>query len=146
MRTIESAATIHAPAAEVWEVLVASERYADWNPFITRVQGSLTVGARPTLRIRPPGKKGMTFRPRITHASPGDGLRWRGRLVLPGLCDADHQILLEPRTDGSTVVIQRESFRGVLVPFLAGMLEPTRQGFDAMHTALDQRLTRQATS
>ncbi len=140
MRTIESTATIDATATQVWEVLTAGEEYADWNPFITEVEGPLAVGSRPTLRIKPAGRKGMTFRPKVTHASPETGLRWKGRLFLPGLCDAEHQILLEPESQTRTRVVQRESFRGVLVPFLGGMLEPTRQGFDAMHRALRQRL------
>lgn len=140
MRTIESTATIHATATEIWEVLSAGQQYADWNPFITSVEGPLTVGSRPTLRIKPVGRNGMSFRPRVTHASPETGLRWKGRLFLPGLCDAEHQILLEQEGETRTRLVQRESFRGVLVPLLIGMLEPTRQGFDAMHGALGRRL------
>lgn len=146
MRTIESTEIIDASATRIWEVLTATEHYADWNPFITSVIGPLTVGSRPTLRITPPGKKGMTFRPRITHASLESGLCWQGRLFLPGLCDAEHRIVLEQQTGTRTRVIQRETFRGALVPFLAGMLEPTRQGFDAMHSALRRRLTGQDSS
>lgn len=146
MRTIESTATIDATATEIWEVLSAGEEYANWNPFITSVEGPLIVGSRPTLRVKPAGRNGMTFRPRVTHASLETGLRWKGRLVLPGLCDAEHQILLEPRGETRTRVIQRESFRGILVPFLAGMLEPTQQGFDAMHGALRRRLSPRRTS
>jgi len=146
MRSIESTTTVDATREQVWDVLSASEQYADWNPFITRVDGPLEVGSRPTLRIAPHGRKGMTFRPRITHASPEHGLRWKGRLVLPGLCDAEHAILLEQLSETRTRVVQRESFRGVLVPFLGGMLEPTRQGFDAMHDALRRRLAPERTS
>jgi hypothetical protein len=146
MRTIESTATIDATPTQIWDVLSAGEQYADWNPFITSVDGPLTVGSRPTLRIKPTGRSGMTFRPRVTHASPETGLRWRGRLFLPGLCDAEHQILLERESETRTRLVQRESFRGVLVPLLSGMLEPTRQGFDAMHGALRRRLVSRRSS
>jgi hypothetical protein len=110
------------------------------TPFITVVSGDLSPGSRPTLRIKPAGKRASTFRPRVIHASAEEGLRWLGRLILPGLCDADHEFRLTPATEGRTQLVQRETFRGVLVPLLAGMLEPTRQGFEAMNSALRQRV------
>jgi hypothetical protein len=140
MRTIEATTTINAPLADVWRVLIAGEQYADWNPFIHVVSGDLAAGSRPTLRITPPGKRGSTFRPRVMQASPDAGLRWLGQLILPGLCDADHEFKLTPTPDGRTQLTQRETFRGLLVPLLAGMLEPTRQGFEAMNSALRQRV------
>ena len=140
MRTIEATTVINAPLTAVWRVLSDGQQYADWNPFITVVSGDLAPGSRPTLRITPPGKRGSTFRPRILHASAEEGLRWLGRLILPGLCDADHEFRLTSSTDGRTQLVQRETFRGVLVPLLAGMLEPTRQGFEAMNSALRQRV------
>jgi len=136
MRTIEATIVIDAPLTEVWEVLSDGSQYVAWNPFITSVSGDLEPGARPTLRISPPGKRAMTFRPRITDASPERGLRWRGHLVLPGLCDAEHEFVLTPETPGHSRVPQRETFRGFLVPVLGGMLEPTRHGLEAMHEAL----------
>jgi hypothetical protein len=140
MRTIEAATIINAPLADVWRVLIAGERYADWNPFIQVESGDLAPGSRPTLRITPPGRRGSTFRPRVIQASPEAGLRWLGRLILPRLCDADHEFRLTPTPDGRTQLAQRETFRGLLVPLLAGMLEPTRQGFEAMNSALRQRV------
>ena len=140
MRAIEATTVINAPLAAVWTVLGDGQQYAEWNPFITVVSGDLAPGSRPTLRITPPGKRASTFRPRVIHASAEEGLRWLGRLILPGLCDADHEFRLTPTDGGRTQLVQRETFRGVLVPLLAGMLEPTRQGFQAMNEALRQRV------
>jgi hypothetical protein len=144
MRTIESTTVIDAPLTDVWEVLSDVGGYDEWNPFITSVSGRLEPGARPTLRIAPPGKRAMTFRPRVTDASPERGLRWKGHLLLPGICDAVHEFVLTPETPSRTRVTQRETFRGALIPFLGGMLEPTRQGFDAMHEALGHRVRSRA--
>lgn len=63
------------------------------------------------------------------------------RTIESPTCDALHEIGLEQASESRTRVTQRESFRGVLVPFLTGMLEPTRQGFDAIHAALAERVT-----
>jgi hypothetical protein len=139
MRTIEATTVIDAPVSAVWQVLTTGEAYSDWNPFITSVSGDLALGSRPALRLAPPGKRAMTFRPRITDASPEKGLRWIGHLVMPGLCDAEHEFLLAPSGSGGTQLVQRETFRGVLVPLLGSMVEPTREGFEAMNKALRQR-------
>ena len=140
MRTIQATTVIDAPITAVWTVLSDGPQYVHWNPLITVVAGDLAPGSRPTLRITPPGKRGSTFRPRVVHASADEGLRWLGRLILPGLCDADHEFRLTSLVDGRTQLVQRETFRGMLVPLLAGMLEPTRQGFEAMNAALRQRV------
>ena len=139
MRTLEATLVIDAPPSLVWDVLVNGEDYAEWNPFVTEVVGEFVPGARPRLRIAPPGKRGMTFRPRVIDATPTARLRWLGRLGLPGLCDGDHEFLLVETDSGGTQLTQRETFRGVLVPLLGGMLELTRQGIEEMNAALRER-------
>lgn len=140
MQFIEASIDIDAPIHEVWRILSDGDHYADWNPFITVVAGDLQLGARPTLRLAPPGKKAMTFRPRIIDASPSAGLRWQGRLLLPGLCDATHEFRLSAESPKRTRLTQSETFRGILLPMLGSMLEPTRRGFVEMNEALRRRV------
>lgn len=140
MHIIHAAIDIDAPVPEVWKVLTDTASYQHWNPFITSVTGTGFVpGARPTLRIVPQGKKGMTFRPRVTDASPEAGLRWTGHLGLPGLCDARHEFVLTHVPGGRTLLSQSETFTGVLVPALRSMMDPTRRAFEAMNTAVKLR-------
>jgi hypothetical protein len=140
MRTIEATVVIDAPPAAVWDVLTAAGDYRDWNPFICDVSGTFTVGERLRIRVRPVGRRAMTFRPRVSEVTPRARLRWMGRLGLPGLCDAEHEFVLAELPDGTTQLTQRESFNGLLVPLLAGALTRTRYGFEAMHEALAQRV------
>ncbi|MFQ3665679.1 MAG: SRPBCC domain-containing protein, partial [Sphingomonadaceae bacterium] len=77
----------------------------------------------------------MRFQPTLLVAEPARELRWRGRLVLPGLFDGEHWLRLQP--DGtSTRLVHGERFSGLLVPLLAGTLDRTRAGFEAMNAAL----------
>lgn len=140
MRTIEATVVIDAPRAAVWNVLTAAGDYRDWNPFICDVRGTFTPGARLRIRVRPAGRRAMTFRPRVVEEAPPVRLRWVGRLWIPGICDADHEFVLAEMADGTTQLTQRETFKGILVPLLAGTLAPTRRGFQAMHEALARRL------
>jgi len=127
---------IDAPPDEVWRVLADTDRYGEWNPFITSLRGELRDGAKLEVRIAPPGGKAMTFRPTVLTAVPGRELRWLGRLLVPGLFDGEHRLVLEPLVEGRTRFVQSERFSGVVVRMLAGTLEKTRLGFHEMNQAL----------
>src|SRR3712207_6521883 len=123
---------IQAAPERVWEVLTDLAGYPEWNPFIVRALGVVAPGRRLTLTMQPVGGRAMTLRPRLVVVASGRELRWRGVLGVPGLMDAEHTFLLQPLAHG-TRLIQQETFRGVLVPFLAGSLDRnTLPAFRAM--------------
>ena len=140
MRTITRTVELDAPPQQVWEVLTDTPAHADWNPFITRMDGDLEVGRRIEVRIAPPGGKPMTFRPTVTDVEPAHRLAWLGRFLLPGLFDGAHSFTLEPLAEGRTRLTQSETFRGLLPAFSGGLLQRTEAGFDAMNEALRQRV------
>lgn len=130
---------IDAPPERVWRVLTDLAAFSTWNPFITRAKGVVEPGRRLTLTMQPVGGRAMTLRPRLIEVDAPRQLRWRGTFGIPGLMDAEHTFTLEPRGVG-TRVIQRESFRGILVPFLAASLDRnTLPAFVAMNEALRRR-------
>ena len=137
MGTVEATAVIDAPPSVVWDVLVAGEDYAEWNPLITEVSGELVAAARPRPHIAPSGKRGMTFRPRVLDATP-DG---RPSLDRPastsGTVRREHESRLVATDGGGVQLTQGETFSGVPLP--GSMLESTRQGFEAMHAAVRER-------
>ena len=139
MRTVEAGIDIAAPRWRVWQVLTDVERYPAWNPFITSVDGALREGSKLQVRIEPPGRRAVTFEPTVVALAQERELRWRGRLLMPGLFDGEHAFRLEERVDGCRF---RQAVRlsGVLVPLLgAGLLEATRRGFEAMNVVLKAR-------
>jgi len=140
MRTIETRIVIDAAPVKVWEVLTATETYPEWNPFVRELRGELVTGSRIFVRIQPPGGSGMTFRPTVLVAEPGRELRWLGRAGIPGLFDGEHSFRLAAQPEGRTLFTHAESFRGILVPFMAGSLDATRAGFEAFNRALRDRV------
>ncbi len=146
MREITTETEIRASAEHVWRILTDFGRFEAWNPFIRQAEGHVEEGARLKIRIEPPGGRAMTFRPTVTRAVPGRELRWLGRVVMPGLFDGEHIFEIEPlgetepAGEGRVRFVQRERFRGLLVPLLWGRMEAsTRQGFHAMNAALKER-------
>ena len=133
---------IRATPDRVWEVLTDLAAYPAWNPFIVRAEGVVAPGRRLTLRMQPVGGRAMTMRPRLVEVTSNRHLRWRGTLGVPGLMDAEHALLLQPHS-GGTRLIHRETFRGLLVPFVAASLDrSTLPAFVAMNQALKAQAER----
>ena len=140
MRELQSEITIDAPAARVWAVLTDFAAYSEWNPFLERVSGSPTAGSRLTIRFHPPGSRATTLRPTLLRAEPDRELRWRGRVLLPGVLDAEHSLLIEPLGADRVRFVQSETFSGLLLPLFGGTQSNAERGFAAMNTALKERV------
>jgi hypothetical protein len=139
-KQLHSDIEIGAKPERVWQVLTDLASYSDWNPFITRAEGTARTGERLTLHMQPPGGRVMTFRPTVLEADPGRRLRWLGHLFVPGLFDGEHRFTIEPLGEHRVRLVQQEQFRGLLVPLLARSLDQhTLPGFQQMNQALKLR-------
>ena len=123
----------------VWQTLTDLAGYHRWNPFITAAAGTIKVGERLDVTIRPPGRRAMAFRPWVTAVEQHHYIEWLGRLALPGIFDGRHSFTLTPRAGGRTLLQQSETFSGALMPFAGSTLARTRAGFVAMNEALAQQ-------
>ena len=102
-----------------------------------RASGKVEVGARLEVFLQPSGGRGMTFRPTVVEAAPNREFRWIGHLGVRGLFDGEHSFTIEPLGENHVRFVQRESFRGLLVPLLLLMVgKDTRRGFEEMNQAL----------
>lgn len=140
MKRIDTQVDVAASANRVWQVLTDFAAYPQWNPFITEIAGFAEVGHRLRVRIHPPGRSPMTFRPRVLAVEAERELRWRGQLLIPGLFDGEHLFQIEPIDEERVRIIHSESFSGLLVPLMWNSIEgPTMQGFHLMNEALRER-------
>ena len=140
MKELHSEIEINAPAQRVWEVLTDFASYPRWNPFIRRASGVPRTGERLEVRMEPSGSRGMTFRPKVLNAEANRELRWLGHLLVRGLFDGEHFFTIEPLGETRVRFVQREVFRGLLVPLFSGGLDrDTRRGFEEMNRALKER-------
>ena len=140
MKELHSEIEIDAPAERVWHLLTDFASYPEWNPFIRSISGQPTPGERLKVRIEPPGGRGMTFKPQVLNAEPNRELRWLGHLLVPGLFDGEHSFTIQPLGENRLRFIQREAFKGLLVPLFARSLDNnTHRGFEKMNRALKER-------
>ncbi|MBE0691059.1 MAG: SRPBCC domain-containing protein [Anaerolineae bacterium] len=137
MHELETQIEIAAPVERVWSLLIDFASHSRWNPFIRYIEGTLEVGQPLKVFIQPPGSNGMRFRPTVLAVEPNRELRWKGKLILPGLFDGEHSFRLESKPGGTLLFRQGEKFSGILVPLFRRSLDgATKQGFVAMNEAL----------
>jgi hypothetical protein len=146
MAEVTTSVEIAASAAHVWTVLTDFAQYPQWNPFVVSATGSPVVGGKLRVRLKPPGGRAMTFRPRVLVATRERELRWLGRVLVPGLFDGEHRFVIEPTGAASCRFTQAETFRGVLVPVLRSRFDQIQAGFDEMNAALKHRAERFAST
>jgi hypothetical protein len=140
MREITTEIDIKARPSHVWEILTDFDAYPAWNPFINRIIGEPRVGSHLDVTMTHPGGKPAHFTPKVVVVRANRELRWKGKLFVGGLFDGEHIFTIAPAGGSSVHFVQRERFRGILVPFLRKMLETkTRKGFVAMNKALKTR-------
>ncbi|MDJ1431787.1 SRPBCC domain-containing protein [Halostagnicola sp. A-GB9-2] len=143
MFNIEAFEEIDAPPDAVWEVLLEFDTYPEWNPFVRSITGLPVEGERLEVTIQPPASRSMTFTPDVIAVEPNRRLAWRGRLFVPFVFDGYHEFHLEPVGDDNrrTRFLQRETFRGALVPILLDE-DKIMRGFEAMNRAIKERAER----
>jgi hypothetical protein len=136
-KEIRTEIEISSNPSKIWKLLMNFEKYPEWNPFIKSIRGQAVEGAKIVVKMEPPGAKGMTFKPKILRINPEKEFRWLGNLFIKGLFDGEHIFELIVKQDGITTFIQREMFKGILVPLFKKMLDNnTRKGFELMNQQL----------
>lgn len=145
MRLIETIHDIAAPPHKVWEVLLDFPSYAQWNPFFGKIEGEASPGS--TLKVSTRGKNGgtgMSFTPTVLQVQAPERLAWRGHFLFPAAFEGTHEFLLEATSEQGTRLRHLERFRGLLIPFLGGLLKDTEANFHAMNKALEQEVLARA--
>lgn len=140
MKSISTDIVIHASVETVWDILTDFEKYPSWNPFIKSIKGLAEPGDRFKVVIQQPGSTPMAFRPTCLKFDKNREIRWLGHFLIRGLFDGEHIFELKKIGEKKTKFVQREIFRGLLVPLLWNQLNTkTRSGFELMNTELKAR-------
>ncbi len=126
---------IDATPVAVWEVLTDFASYGEWSNF-SKAEGVARVGSRLSMRM-----PGMSFRPTVTVATPGQELRWVGTLGVKQLFHGQHSFVLSRNDDGTTRLTNHEEFSGALVTLTRPLLKtPKNDGYAAFNRAIKRRV------
>ncbi|MEM9602866.1 MAG: SRPBCC domain-containing protein [Pseudomonadota bacterium] len=101
---------VAAPPEVVWQVLMDTAAYPEWNPVFIAVDGDYVEGASVVNTVRDPSVSETDMRAKVRTVSAAAELRQSGGM--PGIITFDHRWLLEP-IDGGTRIVQHETDRGI---------------------------------
>ena len=131
MPTFEATTVVAAPPAKVWDTLLATERWTEWDPQLESVEGRLADGGR--LEIRVAGSS-RPFRLRVTSWQPQRQVVLSGGMPL-GLFTGTRTYTLAEDGDGTSVTM-RETYTGPLAGLIGKSVPDLQPSFDAFVSGL----------
>lgn len=138
MKEICTKIIINASPIVVWNIITDFENFGKWNPFIKKIWGVPKEGNTIQVFIKPPNSNGIRFEPKILKYEPEKEIRWLGKLWIPKIFDGEHSLTIKKVEENKVLFIQKEQFKGLLVPLFTNMLEDTKSGFKMMNEKLKQ--------
>ena len=113
-KSVHHEIVIKAPVQDVWQVLMETDKYADWNPVMLPLEGDLAVGNTVNYQFTQDADNVSTIPSTVKNIVPNELLNQAGGL--PGVLTFNHEYRLES-LDGGTKLIIHEDYRGIGVNF-----------------------------
>lgn len=139
-KSISTEIIIKAPINKVWNELINFSKYPDWNPFIREIKGEIKIGNRIKVTFQIEDSKPTVFTPIILIIETNKIFQWEGKLFLTAVFAGRHTFELINIEKNKTKLIQREDFKGILVPIFN--FDTTIKGFGLMNKAFKERIER----
>ena len=121
-------------------MLTDFDRYPEWNPFLSKVDGRAEEGARLDVVLSQPGGDDISFRAVVIVARRSEELRWKSKFLMKALFAGERFFVMSDAGDGSTRLTHGEDFSGLAVKLVGGSLANVVRGFAAMNQALKKRV------
>lgn len=134
-KEIKTQIYIKAKPEKLWRILTEFSKYPEWNPFLKSIVGNMEVGQK--IKVVTPT---MTFKPTLLVYEANKLLQWKGRLLIDGIFDGVHSFIIQDNLDGTSTLIHKEEFNGILVgPFSKKIENEIKPGFISMNEKLKER-------
>jgi hypothetical protein len=111
--TVRVEMSVTAPRARIWRLLTNFEQYERWNPYVVRARGDARIGNELTLGT----ESGDEITPEVMDVKAKRKLRWRSRLLAPGILDEEQTFRILPLANGRFQLVSESRIEGVLAPF-----------------------------
>ncbi len=139
-REFEISTPIDGSADEAWAVLTRFEDYSKWSRLLPFASGTVVPGTRLDLRIRGPGRRVFSFRPRVVSVDPPHELVLDASLGHRSLVHMVHSFTFVGSTETGVQLRQRWVATGILVPVLWPLLRRAMARFNEFGTDLSARV------
>jgi hypothetical protein len=136
-RSSSTTTVVQAPREKVWRLVVDFDAYPEWNPYLRSVQGRPAAGSTLEVRLEPRAGDAQDVSASVTVFKPPRKLRWRSRLLGPGVRDFEYEVIVDPLGPNRARVTQRARYEGWLTLLVDA--DDTRAGLEEMARALKLR-------
>jgi hypothetical protein len=143
-RHIQTSIDIDASPAQIWDVLVGLESYADWNPMLSNVQTGLRKDDTVRFDVLSVKGKPLKLNAKITDNQKERELAWRGGVS--AILSGHHYFRIEPLTEGRCRFHHGEHFSGLILPLISFFLKDAPDLYRSMNEALKCRVESSITS
>lgn len=133
MKAFEASTTIDASAERVWEVLMDTGRYQDWDPFTIRIEGRAAPGER--LKAFSTLSPNRAFPVTVTEFEPNRKMTWADGMPF-GLFKGVRTFTLTPQGQDRTAFTLREEFSGPLLLLIGRTLPNMTEAFESFVSGL----------
>ena len=111
MKAFQASSTIDAAPEAIWAVLVDGPRWTEWDSAVVRLDGTIALGEKVT--VRPEVNPDRGFRVKVVEFEPGRRMVWRGGMPL-GLFTGTRTYTLTRQPAGTVRFDMREEYTGPL--------------------------------
>jgi hypothetical protein len=138
MKQFEASITIDRAPEEVWNVLLDTAKWPEWDPFCDRIEGSVAPGAK--IRAFTKLSPGRAFPVKVEQLVPNERMVWGGGMPL-GLFRGERSYGLSAEAGGGrTRFVLREVFSGPMLALIGGSIPDMSEAFQKFVEGLKARV------
>lgn len=135
---IKTSIDIESTPTQIWQVLTDFKAYAEWNPMLRNVRTRLEPAAEVRFEVLRGGARPLKLKAGITELRHSKVLAWRGG---PGaIISGEHYFRIEQLDEQRCRFHHGEHFKGMLLPIFRRTLKNATSLYQAMNSALKQRV------
>ena len=134
-KSVHSIISINATPNQVWEVIINTSQYSEWNSVMNLLEGNIKERSLVKYRFTQENEKTYNISSKVKKIIPSSLLHQGGGPF--GIITFDHKYILEEK-EGKTVLTIHEDYHGVFVPFWNP--EPVQKSYDRLNKDIKSRV------
>ncbi|HMQ46926.1 MAG TPA: SRPBCC domain-containing protein [Saprospiraceae bacterium] len=136
---------IQAEPSKVWNSIIDFPNYKAWNSQLSYLGGIVQPKSVIHLKLSVANTTPYEFKPVISHWEENRRFAWLATTIMPRLFDGEHFFELSDLGNGSTLLTNREEYRGVISLIMKSlpMMKEAPKGFEKMNIELKNHIEKQ---
>lgn len=134
-KSVQHEVTINASPEQVWKVLIATDKYIEWNPVMQLLEGEIKEGNTVKYQFTQDVNNVSQIQSNVVKVIPNELLNQKGGLPL--LLTFNHRYIIESSGKNTKLTIH-EAYHGIGVNFWNP--EPVEQAYKRLNLALKDRV------